>query len=362
MPRTRLFIPGPTEVRPEVLAQLSRPMIGHRSAEFSQLLRGLQPRLQALFQTSGRVYVSASSGTGLWEAAVRNCVPSREQGGRCLNLVNGAFSDRWREVTLANGKDSVVVEVDWGEPIRPEQVEEALARERVDAVAVVHSETSTGVLNPLAAIAEVVHQHPDVLLLVDAVSSLAGADIPVDDLGIDVCLTSSQKALALPPGLALVSVSDRALERARRVADRGYYFDFLELEAYQLRGQTPTTPPVSLLYALDYQLDSIMEEGLSARFQRHQAMARQVWRWAEDRGFELLAGEGCRSPTVTVVRNTRGIDLRALLEYLEARSITIADGYGPLKGETFRIAHMGDLTPKDVAEVLVAIDDFLMAQ
>jgi predicted phosphoserine aminotransferase len=359
MPPTRLFIPGPTEVRPEVLQQLSRPMIGHRSAEFSQLFQGLQPRLQRLFQTQGRVYISSSSGTGLWEGAVRNCIPTRGQGGRCLNLVNGAFSDRWRQVTVANGKDAIAVEVDWGQAIGPEQVAEVLARERVDAVTVVHSETSTGVLNPLSEIAEVVRQYPGVLLLVDAVSSLGGADISVDDLGIDVCLTSSQKALALPPGLSLASVSDRALEQARHVADRGYYFDFLELETYHARGQTPTTPPVSLLYALDYQLDRILAEGLQARFQRHQAMARRVWQWAEERGFELFAEEGYRSPTVTVVRNTRGIDVRALLGYLEGRGITIADGYGRLRGETFRIAHMGDVTMAEVAEVLAAIDDFL---
>ena len=362
MSPTRLFIPGPTEVRPEVLQQLSRPMIGHRSAEFGQFLRELQPRLRRLFQTQDRIYISTSSGTGLWEAAVRNCVRAHR---RCLNLVSGAFSQRWRRVTLANGKQSVAVEADWGRVIRPEQVEEALERERVDAVALVHSETSTGVLNPLEEIAEVVRRFPDTLLLVDAVSSLGGVDISVGDLGIDVCLTSSQKALALPPGLSLASVSDRALARAQEVENRGYYFDFLVFEEYLARNQTPSTPPISLLYALDYQLDRILAEGLEARFRRHQAMAQMVWKWAEERGFELFAEEGYRSPTVTVVRNTRGIDIRrtvpvrALQAYLKGRGMTIADGYGPLKGKTFRIAHMGDLTPADVEEVLAAIDDFL---
>lgn len=354
MPPTRLFIPGPTEVRPEVLQQLSRPMIGHRSAEFGQLFQGLQPRLRRLFQTQHRVYISPSSGSGLWEAAVRNCIRMRG-----LNLVNGAFSERWRRVTLANGKQSVAIEADWGQAIRPEQVEEALELELVDAVTLVHNETSTGVLNPLEEIAEVVRRDCEALLLVDAVSSLGGVDIPVDELGIDVCLTSSQKALALPPGLALASVSDRALARAQEVENRGYYFDFLVFEDYLARNQTPTTPPISLLYALDYQLDRILAEGLEARFRRHQAMARMVESWAEERGFELFAEQGYRSPTVTVVRNTRGIDIQALRTHLKQQGMVIADGYGPLKGETFRIAHMGDLTPAEVEEVLAAVDDFL---
>lgn len=356
MPPTKLFIPGPTEVRPEVLQQLSRPMIGHRSAEFGQLFQRVQRRLRRLFQTRDRVYVSTSSGTGLWEAAVRNCVRQR-----CLNLVNGAFGQRWRRVTLANGKESVALETGWGRAIRPEQVEKALKRERFDAVALVHSETSTGVLNPLKEIAEVVRQFPDVLLLVDAVSSLGGVDVPVDELGIDVCLTSSQKALALPPGLALASVSDRALARAQEVQNRGYYFDFLVFEEYLARNQTPTTPPISLLYGLDYQLDRILAEGLEARFRRHRVMARMVWKWAQERGIELFAEEGYRSPTVTVVRNTLGVDVQALRAHLREQGMVIADGYGPLKGKTFRIAHMGDLTPAEVEEVLAEVDEFLSA-
>jgi len=329
-------------------------MIGHRSAEFGQLFQRLQPRLRRLFQTQHRVYISTSSGTGLWEAAVRNCVRTQ-----CLNLVNGAFSERWRTVTLANGKQSVALEADWGQAIKPEQVEEVLEREHVDAVTLVHSETSTGVLNPLQEIAKVVRRYPQVLLLVDAVSSLGGVDVPVDGLAIDVCLTSSQKALALPPGVSLASVSDRALARAREVENRGYYFDFLVFEEYRARNQTPSTPPISLLYALDYQLDCILAEGLEARFRRHQAMARMVWHWAEERGFELFAAEEYRSPTVTVVRNTREIDVLALQAHLQGQGMTIADGYGPLKGKTFRIAHMGDLTPAEVEEMLAAMDDFL---
>jgi predicted phosphoserine aminotransferase len=301
------------------------------------------------------VYVSTSSGTGLWEAAVRNLVHTK-----CLNLVNGAFGERWRKTTIANGKQSIVVEADWGSPIRPADVKALLERERVDAVTLVHSETSTGVLNPLVDIAGVVGRYPEVLLLADTVSSLGGMNIPVGDLGIDVCLASSQKALALPPGLSLVSVSDRALARAREVKNRGYYFDFLVFDEYLARGQTPSTPPISLLYALDYQLDRILAEGLESRFRRHWTMASAVWHWAEERGFELFAEKGCRSPTVTVIRNTRGVDISALQAHLRGRNMVIAEGYGPLRDKTFRIAHMGDVTPVEVQEVLTAIDEFLL--
>ena len=359
MPHIRLFIPGPTEVRSDVLEQLSRPIIGHRGGDFSRLLQSMQPRLQTLFQTTNPVYISTSSGTGLWEAAVRNCIRGCRQGGSCLSLVNGAFSERWHKVALANGKRSITIEVDWGQAVEPEQVEEVLQREKVDAVILVHSETSTGVLTPLKAIAEVVHRHPEVLLLVDAVSSLGGVDVPVDALGIDVCLSSSQKALALPPGLALASVSEQTLERAREIENRGYYFDFLVFEEYRVRNQTPTTPPISLLYALDYQLDRILDEGLETRYKRHQIMAQMVWAWAEERGFEIFASEGYRSHTVTVLRNARGIDIPGLQAHLEGLGLSIAAGYGPLKSNTFRIAHMGDLVPDEIEELLTAIDSFL---
>ena len=181
----------------------------------------------------------------------------------------------------------------------------------------------------------------------------------IDDLGIDVCLTSSQKALALPPGLALASVSDRALARASVVEHRGYYFDFLVFEEYLGRNQTPTTPCIPLLYALDYQLDRIMAEGLGARFQRHQDMAHIVWNWAEGRGAPLFAEPGHRSPTVTLVCNAQGVDIRALQAHLRDRGMMVADGYGHLRGKTFRIAHMGDVTPNEVEKLLVVMDEFL---
>jgi len=348
----QLFIPGPVTVSSEVAAAQTQPMIGHRGGDFETLFARIQPKLRQVFTTRHRVYVTTSSGTGLQEAAVRNCVQKR-----CLNLVNGAFSERWHEITLANGKEGVKLEAPWGRAIRPEQVEEALAQGGFDAVTVVHNETSTGVMNPLAEIAAAVRRRPDVLLLVDAVSSLGGVAIDCDGWGLDVLLTSSQKCLGLPPGLSFCAVSDRALARARVVPNRGYYFDFLELEKYLLRNQTPATPAISLLFALDVQLDRMLAEGLAARYARHARMATQVQAWAAER-YALFAEAGHRSLTVTTVSNTRNIDVGALNRHLRARGMVISDGYGKLKGQTFRIAHMGDTTEADIERLLAAMDDF----
>ena len=354
-----LFLPGPVEVRREVLDAQTAWMIGHRSEAFRALFARVQPKLRQLFQTQYRVYVSTSSGTGLWEAASRCCVrPDRP----ILHLTNGAFGARWADVSRANGKEVGVVEAPWGQAVKPEQVAEALAARPYDAVALAYNETSTGVMNPLPAIAEVVRAFPDTLLLVDAVSALAGAPLPTDAWGIDVCLTSSQKAIALPPGLAFAAVSDRALARAAEVPHRGYYFDFLELEKYLLRDQTPATPAISLLYAADLQLDTILAEGLDARAARHAHMAQMTQAWALARGFGLFAEEGYRSPTVTAVANTREVDVGALNKFLNARGMALSNGYGALKGKTFRIGHMGEVTPARLQTLLEAVDDFLDEQ
>lgn len=350
----KLFIPGPVEVRPEILAAQTWPMIGHRSPEYADLHARIAPKLRPLFGTQGRVFVVAASGSGLQEAAVRNCV-----GRRCLCLVNGAFSARWHQVTLANGKEADALEVPWGVAIRPEQVDERLKEGKYDAVTLVFNETSTGLLNPLPEIAAVMRGHPDVLLLVDAVSAAGGVEIRADEWGLDVCLTSSQKALALPPGLALCSVSDRAIARAETVPHRGWYFDFLQYEKYAARNHTPATPAISLMQALDAQLDAIAAEGWETRFARHRRLMGQVHVWVEANGFDFLAEEGYRSPTVTAARNTRGVDIGALNAYLRGRGMLISDGYGPLKGKTFRVAHMGDVTEGDMTVLLEAMSQFL---
>ncbi len=352
----RLYIPGPTEVRREILEAQSRWMIGHRGSDFETLFARTQAKLRQLFYTQSRVYVSTSSGTGLWEAASRNCIRDDQ---KVLHLVNGAFSERWYEISKANGKQAEAIEVEWGRAIKPEQLEERLRAQHYDAVAIVLNETSTGVKNPLEEMAAVIRQFPDTLILVDAVSILGGYKIDFDGLGLDVLLTSTQKAMALPPGLAFAAVSDRTLERAKQVPYRGYYFDFLELEKFLLKNHTPATPNISLLYATDQQLDYMLAEGLEARFARHDHMARMTRDWAAEAGFALFSEEGYHSPTVTTVANTRRIDVKALNKFLKARGMTISDGYGKLKDSTFRIAHMGDLTPSDMHELFAAMNEFL---
>ena len=355
----KLFIPGPTEVRPEILDAQTQWMIGHRMPECADLVGSIEPKLQQLFFTEKRVLINASSGTGLMEAAVRNCVSQK-----ILHCMNGAFSARWHQISQANGKTTGTLEVPWGQPIRPEQVADKLAGGGFDAIALTHNETSTGVTSPIKEIAQAVRNAPngqDIMILVDSVSGLAGARLEFDTWDLDVALTSSQKAFALPAGLAFCAVSDRAMEKAKTIPDRGYYFDFIDLDKYLQRNQTPATPAVSLLFALDRQLTDILAEGMEARFARHLAMRDRTIEWATGRDFVLFAAPGYESPTVTCVNNTMNLDIAALNKHLRTQGMIISNGYGPLKGKNFRIAHMGDTQMNDLTDLFAAMDEFLNA-
>ncbi len=358
MPHPKLFIPGPTEVAPEVLQAQTRPMVGHRSQEFADLFYHILPRLKQVLLTEQHVYITASSGTGLQEAAVRNAV---RPGRKVLNMVAGAFADRWNKVSLSNGKDAVRVDIPWGQPIRPQDVDDALAVGGFDAVTIVHNETSTGVMSDVGAIARLVHdKYSDVLLLVDAVSSASGVRILFDEWGLDMMLTSSQKAFALPPGLAFAAVSDRMLARAKEVPHRGWYFDLLMLDKYLSAGKTtPATPAISLLNALDVQLDRILAEGLENRWARHEQSMAMTHAWARERGFDLFPAAGYESRTVTCVANTREVDVPGMIAFARERGMVIGNGYGNLKNKTFRIAHMGELGPDDMRSLFDVLDAYL---
>ena len=357
---TKLFLPGPVEVRREILQAQTQWMIGHRTGEFADLFARLQGKLKRAFFTDSRVYVSGSSGSGLWEGAIRCGV--RDQS-RVLHLTGGAFSERWAHISRANGKQVDCIQVDWGRAHTADMVADALARQRYDAVCAVHNETSTGVTNPIQAIGEVVNQQADTLFFVDTVSGFLGTDLRVDDWGIDIALTSSQKAFALPPGIAFAAVSDRLLQRAESIPNRGYYFDFLTLEKSLLKNNTPSTPPVALMYAADVQMDAILAEGIEARWARHRDMRDKTHEWALARGFGLYAQEGYRSDTVTTVDNTRGIDVNAMGAYMESEvGYAMDKGYGAIKGKTFRLPHMGDVTMDLLQEVLGGIDAFMAQQ
>lgn len=350
----KLFIPGPTHVREEVLQAQTTPMIGHRTPEYSALQAEVTPKLQKLLYTTQRVYLYTSSSTGVMEGSVRQASTKK-----VLNTVCGAFSKRWHQITKANGVPCDKIEVPMGQAITPEMVDEALASGEYDAVTIVMNETSTGVMNPVKDIAALIHdKYPDVLILVDAVSCMAGVKIEFDAWGLDVCLAGVQKCFALPPGLTVCAVSDRARERAKQVATPGYYFAYEQMDKRYEKHQTPATPAISLIWALNKQMDDILAEGLESRWQRHKDMAALVQDWAREY-FALYSDERYLSLTVTNVKNTRGISVAGLNEELRKRGAIISNGYGDLKEKCFRIAHMGDLTVEDIRWLLEQINDIL---
>ncbi len=353
----KLFIPGPIWCREEALKQLARQPLGHRSSQFSELYGNVMAKLRQVIETKNDVHVSTSSGSGVWELAVRNCVRKRALVCEC-----GAFSKKWGDVAEANGRAVVRISVEPGKAIRGEMIADALEKNDVDAVLYCHNETSTGVTNPIAEAAAVLKGYPDVLFLVDAVSSMTGIPMPVDALGIDIALASVQKAIGLPPGASVFSASERAYARAAELPDRGYYFDLLQFRKRAQKNQTVVTPSIPHIFALDLQLDSFLAEGLENRYERHRRMAEVVREWAR-KHFGLFAEKGFESNTLTCIVNTRGIDITALNKELLARhDCIISDGYGNLKGKTFRIAHMGDMQISDMRQLLQWIDEILGLQ
>ncbi len=350
----KLFIPGPTHVRDEILQAQAAPMIGHRAKEYSDLQAEVTPKLQKLLYTQQRVYLYASSSSGVMEGSVRQASTKRPLGTVC-----GAFSKRWYEMIEANGIPCDKLAVEMGQAVTPELVDEALSKADYDAITLCFNETSTGVMNPLEDVAALIHEsYPDVLILVDAVSGMAGSKIEFDEWGLDVCLAGVQKCFALPPGLTVAAVSDRARERALQVPNRGHYFAYSEMDKKYEAHQTPATPAISLIQALNKQMDDIFAEGLENRWKRHIDMAELVREWARER-FAIYGDERYLSNTVTNVENTRGISVAGLNAELAKRGAMISNGYGALKEKCFRIAHMGDLQISDIKWILAQIDDIL---
>lgn len=353
----RLFIPGPVELSEATLQAMATPMMGHRSPEFVELYRSVQPGLQKLFYTTDPVYVSTSSAWGVMEGALRNVV---KKG--VLNCMSGAFSDKWFDVSKRCGKNAAALRFDWGRAVKPEKVEAELATGKYDAITLIHNETSTGTMNPLEEIMEVVGKFPEVISVVDAVSSFSVLPIEKDALGIDVLLTGSQKALALPPGMALFSVSRRALERAAEVEGRGYYFDFHEFDRNHQKGMTPSTPTIPHLFALKQQLGRIEKEGLQARYDRHRRLNAMVRGWAKDRGFGLFPEAGYESVSLTCIRNDGQVDVPSLNQFMrENFAVQMDQGYGKIKGKTFRINNMGNETEETIAWFLDCLDQAIAA-
>jgi len=350
----KLFIPGPVAVSEKTLRALTRPMIGHRSADFIALYRSLQPGLQALFGTNDPVYLSTSSAWGVMEGTLRNVVQKK-----VLCCMNGAFSDKWLDVARRCGLEAHGLQFEWGQPVDPTALQIELAKGGYDAVTIIHNETSCGCMSDLPALAAVLRGFPDVISIVDTVSSLSAVPINKDALGLDIVLAGSQKALALPPGMAVFSVSPRALARAAKAPTRGYYFDLLEFQKNHEGGMTPSTPVIPLIYALQSKLEDIAAEGLDTRFARHVQLNRLVRDWAYRKGFKLFPDEAHGSISLNCFANTRNVDLVAVNQKLKQRGFVIDGGYGKLKGKTFRISNMGDETEATMRELLTALDAVL---
>lgn len=336
------FVPGPTEVRPEILAQLTRPMMIHRGREFEAMFARIEAGLRDVLLTARPVYVGATSATGFMEMAIRNVA-----AGPILALVNGGFSERFAAVAESCERVVERVVVPWGGTFDFDVVENMLRRRVFSAVTVAHSETSTGVLTDVKTVAELAHRH-GAMALVDSVSGAGGAELTVDGWRLDFALTGSQKALALPAGLSFAVASTEYLDRASSVSDRGFYFDVLQYEKFANSNQTPSTPATSLLYALEAQMGDIGREGIERRWERHIAMRDATIDWvasaARRRGVDLsiVAPEEARSPTVTVISLPSGMRPAEVIEAVGARGFTIGSGYGKLRDSTIRIGHMGD--------------------
>ncbi|HEX3730439.1 MAG TPA: alanine--glyoxylate aminotransferase family protein [Opitutaceae bacterium] len=348
----KLFIPGPIAVSEKTLRAMAQPMIGHRSTDFVALYQSLQPGLQEVCATKDPVYTSTSSSWGIMEGSVHNLVEKK-----VLNCMNGAFSDKWNDVSLRLGKAAGALKAEWGQPIEPEAVRQELATGAYDAITLIHNETSCGCMSDLPALMKVIREFPEVISIVDTVSSLSAMPLKKDELGIDVLISGSQKAFALPPGLSFLSVSARALARAKQVEGRGYYFDFLEFQKNHEAGMTPSTPVIPLLYALKSKLEDFKAEGLEARFARHARLNKTVRDFIFAKGFKLFPKEGYGSVTLNCFANTQNIDLAALNKTLKSKHQLVIDGgYGKLKGKTFRISNMGDETDATIAELLKALE------
>ena len=356
MGHVKLHIPGPVEVSEKTFRAFCQPMIGHRGQGFKDLYARIQPQLQQLLSTRQLVYISTSSAWGVMEGAIRNLVTKK-----VLNCMCGAFSDKWLDVSRRCGKEAEALQVPWGSPIRAEDIDKKLASGQFDALTIIHNETSTGVMSPLAEVAALKKKYPDVMFIVDAVSSMSAVPLKFDELGIDVLLAGTQKAFALPPGTALFVCSSTALATAVSMKDRGYYFDFVEFQKNAEQSMTPSTPSIGHVHALESKLEDMFAEGLEPRYARHRRTNQMTREWAARHGFTLFPEKGFESITLTCVNNGakpggRTVDVPKLQKLVKEAGFLIDGGYGKIKGTTFRISNMGDETEATMGELFAAMD------
>ena len=353
----QLRIPGPTPCPPEVLQAMGKQMINHRGGEFAELINSVTSKLKKLFQTTNDLFVLTSSGTGSMEAAIVNTL---SPGDKVLSVSNGVFADRFADIAEAYGAEVKRLAFEWGKAVDPGAVRQALeAAPEIVAVLVTHNETSTGVTNDLAAISSVAKEF-DKLVLVDAISALGSIDLQVDAWQCDVVVTGSQKGWMVPPGLAMVSISDKAWQAHAKARMPRFYWDFTKAKSYLEKGQTPWTPSVTIFFALDDSLDILLAEGLPNIFARHARMADLTRDGVKSNGLSLFADEKYASNTVTAIKVPQNLDVVKLLQILrEEHNVVLAGGQGSLSGKIFRIGHLGWVTEDDINEVLKAVAEVL---
>ncbi len=351
----KLFIPGPTHVPSEILEVLSTPQIGHRTPEISSLIDFIIKGIQKILYTKNHIYLVSHAATGLWEMGTKNSV----QKG-ILHCSNGAFSSKWALSSKKNGFKTRNIEYEWGKAVKVDEIDKLLKTGQYDVLAMVHNETSTGVMSDLDAISTLLkNKYPSVVWLVDAVSSMAGIKIDVDRLGIDFLLSSTQKAWGLPAGFSVCSVSNKLIEKSKTLSNKGYFLDIEVYEKYYLKLQTPTTPSIPHMFGLKKIIELIELEGIENRWKRHIELSEHTIKWARNHGQELFPDKGCHSFTLTCLKNIQNWDIDKINEELLNKGFRMDRGYGNLKGKVFRIPHMGNIYKKDLEEYLTTIDDII---
>ncbi|MFX0082299.1 MAG: pyridoxal-phosphate-dependent aminotransferase family protein [Candidatus Hodarchaeota archaeon] len=351
-----LFTPGPVYVPERVLKELAKPNDTHRSKPYSEMHQTVTEGLKKLLYTEKECLISTSSATGVMEACVRNLINDDE---KALFLSIGAFGDRWHDIGISNGKNAIKEGVEWGHAITGEFAKEVMDRDNYSVVFIQANETSTGVYNPIDKVVPILKDY-GALVCVDATSSMAGVKVEVDKLGIDVCLASVQKCFALPPGLAVCSVSDAAFEKAEKVKNRGFYFDFIDLKKRNAKHQTPTTPPIPQIRGLATQLDYILnEEGLEKRFKRHEQLGKRTREWVHEMNLKMFSEKGYESNTVSTISNSLNLDIQKMISMLLEKGYRIVNGYGNLVNKTFRIGHMGEIYLTNLDKMLKVLTEII---
>ena len=351
MTELKNFLPGPTMVNPKVLAQLSKPIIGHHSEEFHELMGRINPALQRLMGTRHPVFAFTATASSAMEAALTNA-----GGDKMLIVSNGQFGERWARAAARMSLNHRVMNIGWGTPYDPAEVRRTLHWGKFDSIILVHGETSTGMLNPIEPIHEILTDWPEVLLIVDAVATLGGVELHMDEQGIDVLVGGSQKCLALPPGITPIGVSSRGNRLARGSFRKGYSFDFnLWLERWRKK-EVVCTPALPQLWALDYQLERLEKETLLVRWERHSRLSRMTQDWAAKAGWKSCSPEGYLLPSVSCLLPPTTVDDTApVVQTMRERGYLIDGGVGKLENKSLRIGHMGEWQEEDLKEMLAVL-------